>query len=586
MTDKRKALDPILEKVGKLFAMLSSDNRDEVANAAARMNEILKKAGLDLHDLWQIGFIEKKEDLAALLASMFEDDVDALVKIGQQRASYFCNDAIFADVIVNGHRNTYAVESRSFAKWLLHEFFQEKKRSPKGAAIKAAARTLAAIAEFGAATPRHRIYLRTAEVDGTIYIDLCDRQWRVVEVDENGWRVIDAPPQVRFRRTPGMRALPVPQSGGNIDMLREFVNLSDGNFVLFVAVLLDAFRSGKHPILNLVGEFGAAKSTLAKLFKLLVDPDETELRSLPNALREIFVAVHNARVRAWDNVSKIERLISDALCQLSDGSGFGTRKLYTDEDEFRVQGSRSIILTGLTNCVTRPDLNSRTVMLMLQPIRDDARKSETEFWVRFNEAYPFVLGALLDAVAYGLKQLPHVHLEQKSRMADFELFSHASEGAYAAAGSFATALAANAIELNEALIEDDPVAKAITAFMIKRTEWSGTTTQLLIALTDRDHTEQKVSRQKDWPRDATRFGGRVRAVAATLRKAGIEVIHGKAPDRMKTRTITLRKIDIGRSDAADAKKKSRPQSGVNKKKQRPQRPQRPSVRRLPRRKKR
>jgi hypothetical protein len=582
MTDKRKALEPILEKVGKLFAMLSSGNRDEVANAAAKMNDILKEAGLDLHDLWRIGFVEKKEDLAALLAALFEKDADALVKIGQKRASYFCNDAVFADVVVNGHRNTYTVESRKFAKWLLHEFFQEKNRAPTSSAIKAAVRTLAAVAEFGDATPRHRIHLRHAEVEGRIYIDLCDEQWRAVEVDESGWKVIDAPPQVRFRRTPGMRALPVPQPGGNIDMLREFVNLSDSNFVLFVAVILDAFRSGKHPILNLVGEFGAAKSTLAKLFKLLVDPDETELRSLPNTLREIFVAVHNARVRAWDNVSKIERLISDALCQLSDGSGFGTRKLYTDEDEFRVQGSRSIILTGLTNCVTRPDLNSRTVMLTLQPIKDGARKSETEFWAQFNQVYPIILGALLDAVAYGLKQLPHVHLEQKSRMADFELFGHACEGAYAAAGSFATALAANATELNEALIEDDPVAKAITAFMIKRIEWSGTTTQLLIALTDRDHTEQKVSRQKDWPRDATRFGGRVRAVAATLRKAGIEVIHGKAPDRMKTRTITLRKIDIGRSDAADAKKKSRPQGGVNKKKQRP----RPSVRRLPRRKKR
>jgi hypothetical protein len=50
----------------------------------------------------------------------------------------------------------------------------------------------------------------------------------------------------------------------------------------------------------------------------------------------------------------------------------GRAKLYTDDDEFRVQGSRSIILTGLTNCITRPDLNSRTVMLALQPIKDDA----------------------------------------------------------------------------------------------------------------------------------------------------------------------------------------------------------------------
>jgi hypothetical protein len=186
-----------------------------------------------------------------------------------------------------------------------------------------------------------------------------------------------------------------------------------------------------------------------------------------------------------------------------------------------------------------------------------------------------------------LKQLPSVRLHRKSRMADFELFGHACEGAYAPAGSFAAALATNSTELNEALIEDDPVAKAISAFMVKRTEWNGTTTELLVELKERDGTEQKVSRQKDWPPDATRFGGRVRAVAATLRKVGIEVTHGKAPDRIKTRTITLRKIDFGRSDAADAadatkkkpcpKGKGKPSKGRDKKKQRPKRP---SVRKL------
>jgi hypothetical protein len=127
--DKRKALEPILEKVGKLFAMLSSDNRDEVANAAAKMNDVLRGAGLDLHDLWQIGWSEK-EELRELLAALFADDVDVLLKIGQERASYFYDDAVFADVDVRGHRNTFAVGSKAFAKWLLHQFYLEKNKAP------------------------------------------------------------------------------------------------------------------------------------------------------------------------------------------------------------------------------------------------------------------------------------------------------------------------------------------------------------------------------------------------------------------------------------------------------------------------
>jgi hypothetical protein len=459
---------------------------------------------------------------------------------------------------VRGHRDTLPIHSEAYQEWLLQQFFLDKEKAPTSGAIKSAVATLAAIVKYGPDPLTHiDVQLRNATVDGRIYIDLGNEQRQCIEVDGNGWRIVGTPTSVRFRRTDGMKALPVPLAGGNINTLKEFVNLSDKDFVLFVAVLLDAFRSGKHPILNLVGEFATAKSTLAKIFKKLVDPDETELRSLPGTTRDIFIAVQNARVRAWDNVSKIEQTISDALCQLSDGSGFGTRKLYTDGDEFRVQGSRSIILTGLSNAATRPDLNSRTVMLSLHPIKDDARKSETEFWTRFNEAAPLILGALLDALVHGLKTLPTIRLDKLDRLADFQLFGHAVEGAYAPAGSFAAAFASNKTELNEAIIEDDSVAKAITVFMVKRTEWSGTTTALMIELQNHDRTEQQVTKQKDWPKDATRFSKRVHVVSAVLRKAGIEVTFDKALDRIRTRTITLRTLDA--EYAADANTKSRPQ---------------------------
>ncbi len=104
MTDKRKALEPILDKVEKLFGMLGSDNREEIATAATKMIDVLKKAGLDLHDLWKLGWADKKEDIAALLAALLDKDIDVLLKIGKERASYFLNDEVFADVDVHGHR--------------------------------------------------------------------------------------------------------------------------------------------------------------------------------------------------------------------------------------------------------------------------------------------------------------------------------------------------------------------------------------------------------------------------------------------------------------------------------------------------
>ena len=116
------------------------------------------------------------------------------------------------------------------------------------------------------------MHLRIAEHDGTIYLDLGDPEWRAVEIDANGWRVICDPP-VRFRRHAGMAALPVPQSGGSIAQLRQFVNLTDHSFILFVATLVDALRPGfPHPVFHLIGEEGSAKTWMATIARELIDP--------------------------------------------------------------------------------------------------------------------------------------------------------------------------------------------------------------------------------------------------------------------------------------------------------------------------
>jgi hypothetical protein len=610
MNDKRQALESVLDKVGKLFAMLSSDNRDEAANAAAMMKEQLKKVGLDIHDLWRLGWVDNKENIAEVLANLFANkDSDLLVRIGLEHAKLFRNDQVFADVTINGRRHTYPVESSAFEKYLTHLFYRQRQATTSATAIKAAVRTLVAHAEFET-TPRRTVHLRSAEHNGKLYIDLGNAQWQVVEVDASGWRVLNtAPDGLRFWRTPELQALPMPVNNGKIERLQEFANLDDDGMNLFIAILLDTFRERKHPVLNLTGEHGTAKSTLAKLLKKLTDPEEVTTRSMPDNVRDLFVAVKNARVLCFDNVSKIERRISDALCQISDGSGFGRRQLFSDVGEIRIQGSRTVILTGITNCITRPDLASRTINLTLRPISDSRRKSEREFWANFDRAHASILGGLLDALVYGLKHLSQVNLRSASRMADFEIWAHACEGAFAAQGDIAKALATNAVQINEAVLDEDAVATAIAAFMVDRNEWTGSATELMSTLKDLDSAgalmmkeRGAVTTQKDWPPDATRFSGRLRAAAATLRKAGIDVTFGTTRQHNRSRTVTLRKNSkpAGTADAADVAdaadadkskgpgepKKSmataeKPASGDQNQSsdsQRPQRPQRPRSR--------
>ena len=195
-------------------------------------------------------------------------------------------------------------------------------------ATKQAIRTLSAHAKYSG--PQHEVHLRAARLNGKIYLDVGDKKWQVVEIDASGWRMIQDLP-VRFRRTAGMAALPLPERGGSIAQLRQLVNLSDVGFVLYVSWLLDALYPGRrHPVLYLAGEEGSTKSTAAKIARSLTDPNTAALRNLPTTVRDLFVSANGSYTMAFDNVSIIKSAISDALCQIVSGSGFGARKLFTD----------------------------------------------------------------------------------------------------------------------------------------------------------------------------------------------------------------------------------------------------------------
>ena len=149
------------------------------------------------------------------------------------------------------------------------------------------------------------------------------------------------------------------------------------------------------------------------------------LRALPREDRDLFIAATNAHALVFDNVSALPDWLSDDLCRLSTGGGFATRQLYTDQDETLINAIRPVVLNGIEEVVNRPDLADRAIFLTLEPIPKEKRRVEKELWDAFNAARPGVLGALLDAVAMGLKRLPEVRLEDLPRMADFAIWATA-----------------------------------------------------------------------------------------------------------------------------------------------------------------
>jgi Toprim domain len=457
----------------------------------------------------------------------------------------------FADIIVAGHRETMRIRSTSFRRWLVHQFYFKTGGTPTGEAVRAAIEMIEAQAQFGEGIPVRAVHVRVGGHAGKIYIDLCDSEWRAVEIAIDGWRIVTNPP-VRFRRASGMLPLPEPTRGGSVEKLRSFVNVaSDDDFVLLVSWMLAALRDcGPYPILKVWGEPGTAKSSSFEMIRSLIDPHKVPKRRLPRDERDLFIAASNGYVLSYDNISQLSEWLSNSFCNLATGGGFGTRSLYTDQDETLLDAIRPIMLNGITNFITQHDFAERTIVLELPLIPRSKRRLEKELKPAFDAERPAIFGALLQTVAHGLKTLPEATSDKGwSRMADFEQWGMACEGALWEPGTFKAAYAANRKQAVSTTIDDDPVASAIRALVTgKEWEWEGTVKGLLLRLTEL--VGEKQAQSKSWPSEARALSTHLQNARAALRRIGIHFKKGKRTRFGYVLTITYKPGERKRKEAA------------------------------------
>jgi hypothetical protein len=216
--------------------------------------------------------------------------------------------------------------------------------------------------------------------------------------------------------------------------------------------------------------------------------------------------------------------------------------LYSDQDETLFDAERPVILNGIEDFVTRPDLADRAVFLALEPIKEEQRQSEGELWTAFETERPRILGVLLDAVVNGLNRLADTRLEKLPRMADFALWATACESAFWPAGTFEAAYRTNREEAVDSVIDADPIASTIRTMMVGRSNWAGTASDLLVVLARA--AGERISKSKSWPETPRALAGRLRRAVTFLRKIGIEVTFSREG---QTRT---RMIHVARTDAA------------------------------------
>jgi 5S rRNA maturation endonuclease (ribonuclease M5) len=455
----------------------------------------------------------------------------------------------YASMMVNGHLETWPLRSKGFRRYLMHRFYEEYGQTPAAQPIQDALGLLEGKALYKG--PEHPINIRLAEYQGCIYIDLADAAWQVVKVAADGWSITTSQEcSVKFRRVRGMLALPEPTQEGSITKLRSFINVeNDGDWTLLLAWLVAALRPrGPYPVLVLHGEQGSAKSTLARVLRSLIDPNVAALRSQPRNEHDLVIAANNGSVVALDNLSYLPDWLSDSICRLSTGGGFGTRTLYENDEETLFNSTRPVLLNGIEELATRGDLLDRAIVLYLPAIPREKRRSEVALWREFEQAHPSILGALCDAVSIALHNADTVRLERLPRMADFAIWATAAESALGIEiGGFIDAYTDNCEGASGIVLESSPVAAAMFEFAASITKWSGTATDLLNKLNLL--VSETVRQQQSWPKKPAKLSNVLRRLAPNLRQAGIAIEFSRDRGRTRRRTIvitsTLRSQDYG-----------------------------------------
>jgi hypothetical protein len=478
-----------------------------------------------------------------------EGPVKRLLRLAENAALFRSTDGRFyAQVSVGRRRETFAIRSPAFRDWLIDGYLRAYREVPSDWSIPRALGALEATARFGGTTPL--VFVRVGhDASGdagssAYYLDLADPAGRAVRIGPDGWSVVDNPP-VHFRRPDGHLPLRVPLHGGSIDLLRPYVNLDDTDFRLLTVWMAAALRPvGPYPVLVLSGEQGSAKSTLARIVRLLLDPQAAPLLAEPRTTRELMASAFNGWLLAYDNMGTLPHWLSNGLCMLATAGAVAACGPASSDERKIIHTQRPVIINGIDEFVTRTDLSDRAVFLSPPPIAPSRRRREDELWRAFSRDYPRILGGLLDAVVAGLRELPSMPLPELPRMADFAAFAAAvARGLGWPPESILADYQENRREATVSQLENSLVASVLLEHYDEIYEWSGSIDKFLDKLTLAAGRELAASPR--WPKSVVGFARELRRIAPQLRTHGISIVFERNSRR---RFLSISRTDRPKPD--------------------------------------
>ena len=350
-----------------------------------------------------------------------------------------------------------------------------------------------------------------------------------------------------------------------MDQFLALINLKDSENArllvkcYIVSILVPGIAKA---ILMIHGPKGAAKTAFQDLVKQLLDPSILGNLTLPRTTEQLVQQLMHNFLTIYDNVSILPEWLSNDLCRAVTGTASSKRELYTDDDDIIYQYKRPIGFNGINLAATRPDLLDRGLIIELERIKPENRRSfEQDIKPELERIKPELLGFILDTIVkvLELKSRGGIKLKSMSRMADFEIACEMISRCLGYdEGEFIKAYNENKGLGTSQVLEGSSVARAIIHMMESRDTWSGTATILLSDL-EEEAAGLKIDIQKDrsWAKAPHILSRRLNEIKPNLEELNI-FVHTTQDPKTRLRTIVLCRIvseALEASESSDSRSK-------------------------------
>lgn len=525
-------------KVWPLIIAWNNNNKPPMAQDELQRtyDSICKTAGKSEQD-------KSKKTVADILIEMVLES-GAKLYLDQNKTAYIT----FPDRLIVG----YPISSSVFKQWIRGRYWNKYQKGFSSDTLNIVLSTLEGKAFHEGEIKT--LYNRIARLNSSIYYDMGD-DTHVVVINESGWHLSTESPVI-FRRFTHQQVQVTPLHGGNLVSLLDYVNIVDNTDKLLFLTYVVAVLVPDIPrvvIVN-IGDQGSAKSTALRLVRSLVDPSSVELMTPPSELLELAQAANHNYCLYLDNLSSLSIKISDALCGLVTGVGFSKRKLFTDDEDVLFDQKVAIGISGINLVAEKADLLDRCLILQFQRIPNEQRKSEHEFWEKFNEQKAHILGALFTALSTTLKVVKDIKLTSKPRMADYARYGASASVALGnTAEDFIKAFDENVTRQNKAALESSSTAQVVLAFMREHPMWQGTSSDLYNALkVMAEKSGLQIGGSDGFPKSSNWLWRRIMQVRPNLLALGIKALKEETAESSIIKLTNLRKVKDTSSAATAA----------------------------------